>query len=232
MAADRTLPVLLGGGLLAYFLLRPKKAAASEQSVAPTDTTPTTPVVTPPNVAPPPIVTPPTPKVDEAAYRAGFEQGGVDGAFSIGAAQKNIGTAVAAVTSIKPADKGTDKGSGYQDGFVKSIKAYAPFGFRIIGTSDDLFSGSAKVIRDKLQTYDSGRFDGESDAVDALASFDFDTGKGAALIPSFRADMAKTEAERGYKEGYADVLVKNDPPLGIVGDLVSGTATLRIAKAI
>lgn len=212
MAADRTLPILLGGGLIAYLLWNRKSAAA--------------PVSAPPVSAPPKQDVPPKVR-DEAAYKAGFENGGTDAAESMNEANRNIGSlVVASIKNLGPATKGSDRGDGYQDAFVKTVKVYAGAGFRIEGTADDLFAGKAKVIRDKVTTYDSGRYDGENDAVDAMASFDPSKGSTPALINNFRPDMKGTPAEKGYVEGYADVLSKESPPLKVEGDLLEGKGVI------
>jgi hypothetical protein len=216
MAADRTLPLLLGGGLLAYLFLSRKSAAAPSEPVAPASA--------PPKDAPPPA------KVrDEAAYKAGFENGGIDAAASMNEAYRNIGSpTVASSKNLGMATKGTDLGDGYQDGFVKAVKVYADAGFRIEGTADDLFAGKARVVRDKITTDASGRYDGENDAVDSVSNFDPAAGSTPALINNFRPDMRSTPAEKGYRDGYAAVLADNKPPFQLVGDLLSGSAEIKL----
>lgn len=211
MSADnRKTVALMGVGLLALLWYSTAKAAMP---------TPTTPAA------------PPAPPRDEAAYKAGFLDGGADAALSMNKAAQSLGVAVVAETPKLVADmKGADKGQGYQDGFVLSVKNYAPAGFEIEGTSDDLFGGKAKVIRKKVTTYESGRYDGENDAVDSLASFDPETGA-PARIERFRADMAGTAAEKGYKDGYMAVLADNKPPFVLYGELLSGKGVIRLPES-
>lgn len=209
MAQDKTTPIVILGGLAALFWYSRSKAAPMEPAKQP-------------------VKEPVKEPRDEAAYNAGFVDGGADAALSMNEADRNLGTATIAKTpKIALSPKGTDRGDGYQDGFVKSVKNYAAAGFRIEGTSDDLFSGNAKVVRDKVTSYDSGRYDGENDAVDALSDFDPEKAT-PAWTNRFREDMKGTPAEKGYRDGYAAVLADNKPPFQLVGDLLSGSAEIKL----